>query len=453
MSVQSHLKDVFQDFVNGRFTKSQLKKMCNTKGVSIDGNKETLSAKVIELYSPEELADASRFMEFLRWHERLILSILLSGARTKVEILEHELVKKVFSRGVPEAAFGTITPKILNQRESQEYLSRKVNGLKKKHLLLTMKKGRILVYSIHPWFLSYFKKNLPLPSEGEVIEQIQEHARKNMEFFFTEFPPTILWKTWEDSLKLVQGVISELAEKVEKGKADLRFGLPAVAASSIAAQYYCEKKVELGQTLGREETPEMRLGIEAHERLLEGTIKTKRERVWRHIASGVATMVREMLLLGKYKDIIIGGVADGIYFDEGTPKILVEYKFTKSQRPWRDYHVQARVYCLLLHLMGFNTERLKYALILAPPECKERKELKEIVKAILSNPGKDMMEVKVNEVVARIYVADFEMNRAMQDLDWALGFWKMEREATPTRKAGKCAICEFKQTCPNSIVK
>jgi len=197
----------------------------------------------------------------------------------------------------------------------------------------------------------------------------------------------------------------------------------------------------------------MRLGIEAHERLLEGTIKTRREMVWRQIASGVATMVREMLLLGKYKNIIIGGVADGIYFDEGMPKILVEHKFTKSQRPWHDYHVQARVYCLLLHLMGFNTERLKYVLVLASPECKGRKELKEIVKTILSNPGKDVMEVKLNKIAARIYVAGFEMNRAMQDLDWALGFWKMEREATPTGKAGKCTICEFKQTCPDSIVK
>jgi hypothetical protein len=82
--------------------------MCKTKGVGIDGDKETLTAKVIELYSLEELADASRFVEFLRWHERLILSILLSGARTKVEIFEHKLVKKVFSREVPEAAFGTM---------------------------------------------------------------------------------------------------------------------------------------------------------------------------------------------------------------------------------------------------------------------------------------------------------------------------------------------------------
>lgn len=450
ISGQSNLEAIFQAFVNGRFTKKQLRKLCKEKGVNVEGKKETFVAKVMELYSSEELAEASEIIQLLCWHERLILSILLSGPKTKREILEHELIQKVFSQGVPEVAFGTITSKILNQREARRHLSRKVSGLKKKHLLLMKKRGRSGTYSIHPWFLPYFKEKLPLPSEEEIMRQIREEARRTMQFFLKQFPPPAFWTTWKDSLKKFEGLISELAEKVEKGEDELRFSLPAIAASSIANQYYCEKKVELTQRYGREETPEMRLGTEAHEKLLEGTIKTERAKVWRRIASGRPTMVREMPLLGKYKDMLLMGTADGIYFDEGMPKLLLEHKFTKSRRPWRDYHIQARVYCLLLHLMGFDTERLKYALILAPPECKER-ELRGIVRTILTHPRKDMIEEKVNGVTARIYVTGFEIDRARQDLGWALGFWKKEREAIPTRKAGKCATCEFKQICPDSV--
>lgn len=453
MPAQSNHEAVFQAFVNGRFTRKQLLKLCKEKGFSDEIKKEALVNKVMELYSPEELAKASGIIKLLHWHERLILSILVSGPKTRREIVEHELVQKAFSQGVPEVAFGTITPKTLNQNEACRYLSRKVNGLKKKHLLLMKKKGRRGIYSIHPWFLQYFKEKLPLPSEEEIIRQIREHARRTMRFFIKQFPLPTFWKTWEDSLKKFQSLITELAEKVEKGEGDLRFGLPAIAVSSIANQYYCEKKVELTQRYGREETAEMKLGKEAHEKLLADTVKTRREKVWRQIASGFPTMVREMPLLGKYQETILMGTADGVFFVEGTPKLLLEHKFTKSRRPWHNYHIQARLYCLLLHLMGFDTKRLKYALILAPPESKEGKKIRGILRTILSNPEKDMIEAKMNTVTVRIYVTSFEMDRAKQDLNWALGFWKKEREAKPTSKAGKCATCEFKQTCSDSLVR
>ena len=449
--VQDLFVTVFQAFVNARFTRRQLYKLCKEKGVDVKGNKEVVIAKVMELYSPEELVEASGILQWLRWHEMLILSILLSGPKTTKEIVEHKLVKRVLSQGVPEAAFGIITPKNLNQREAGGYLSRKVNGLKKKHLLLMKKKGRNGIYSIHPWFLPYLKKKLPPPNEKEITKQIKEEARSAMLFFLKQFPPYVFWATWKDSLERFERLISELREKMEKGESDLRFNVPAVPVSSIAGQYYCEKKVELVQKYGREATQEMMLGREAHEKLLEGAIKIKREKVWRQIAHGLPSMVREMPLLGKYKDVILIGIADGVYFGGGVPKLLFEYKFTKRPRPWRDYHIQARTYCLLLHLMGFDTERLKYALILAPPECRGRKELRGIVKTVLSNLGEGIMEEKVDGIVIKIYVADFEINTAKEDLDWALDFWRKEREAKPTRKAGKCATCVFRKECPDSL--
>lgn len=120
---RSNLEVVFQAFVNGHFTKKQLLKLCREKGVSRDGTKEALISKVMELYSPEELAKASGIIQRLYWHERLILSILLSGPKAKREILEHRLIQKAFSKGVPEAAFSRMTFKILNPKEASNYLS------------------------------------------------------------------------------------------------------------------------------------------------------------------------------------------------------------------------------------------------------------------------------------------------------------------------------------------
>ena len=53
--MQSSLETVFQAFINGRFAKTQLRKLCKDKGVEIEGKKKIIVSKVIELYSPEEL--------------------------------------------------------------------------------------------------------------------------------------------------------------------------------------------------------------------------------------------------------------------------------------------------------------------------------------------------------------------------------------------------------------
>jgi hypothetical protein len=36
----------------------------------------------------------------------------------------------------------------------------------------------------------------------------------------------------------------------------------------------------------------------------------------------------------------------------------------------------------------------------------------------------------------------FDMKETLDDLDWALGFWREERPAKPTTKTGKCAAVQ-----------
>lgn len=136
-------------------------------------------------------------------------------------------------------------------------------------------------------------------------------------------------------IKRFEELIKEVAEAKETR---LRFGAKLLSVSELAEQYYCEKKVELKRLYGEEETLEMKLGKEAHKILLKDSIKVKREELWHKISLGKPILAREMLLLGKYADIIIAGIADAIFFYKGFPIVLFEHKFSSKQIPFRNHH-------------------------------------------------------------------------------------------------------------------
>jgi hypothetical protein len=141
------------------------------------------------------------------------------------------------------------------------------------------------------------------------------------------------------------------------------------------------------------------------------------------------------------------GDQSGPILSYGRPLCLLEYKFGASARPWRDHHVQARAYGLLLHLSGFLVDRLRYALIYpaAEPEPRGREDLeREVIAEALRGGG----GVWGKAFVARIY--PFDPREAEEDVAWALGFWRGEREAVPTSRAGECRACDFRKICPNS---
>lgn len=244
-----------------------------------------------------------------------------------------------------------------------------------------------------------------------------------------------------------------LLERIIKGKGNLRFNQSFIPASSIAEQYYCEKKVELAYIYGKKETLDMKLGEEAHEKLLEDTTRIELRECLSKIISGIPIVVREMLLLCEYKEVIIAGYPDCIYFDKGVPMLLFEYKFTKHNYPWRNYHVQARIYCLQLSLMGFNTEKLKYALILASPNTVIEKGLIEKLERKIILNQRDKNEIKIKGKIFKVFLEDFEINQAKEDLNWAIDFWKNKRKAIPTKKLKKCNVCGFNQSfCSNFLV-
>jgi len=92
--IESLLRRVLYNFMNARFTKSMLKEMLENKAIKVEDRKDVMIKKVLEFYFPTELLKHSKVIKHLRWFERLILHVLLSGPKTKREIAENELVRK-----------------------------------------------------------------------------------------------------------------------------------------------------------------------------------------------------------------------------------------------------------------------------------------------------------------------------------------------------------------------
>ena len=254
---------------------------------------------------------------------------------------------------------------------------------------------------------------------------------------------------WERQLEEYDSLLEQFIQRLKKGEGELRFDRPAIRASDIAEQYFCEKKVEMQHLYGQIETETKNLGTEAHEKLLEGSEKVSRQNLWKKIYQKKPIFALELLLLAKYKGLILAGRPDCILFKNGFPLIIFEYKFSRSQRDYLSYHVQARTYGILLKNMGFDISKLFYAIVVADRITKDDDQLKErVVDAILKNGLKETVLTTENAV---IYLKKFNPEEAELSLDWAIEFWKSQREAIPTTNPNKCRTCEYNEECKPSI--
>jgi CRISPR/Cas system-associated exonuclease Cas4 (RecB family) len=255
-------------------------------------------------------------------------------------------------------------------------------------------------------------------------------------------PRTNLSK-WEQQLEEYTSLLKQVVQKPKKG--ELRFDNSCVRASDVASQYYCEKKVEMQYLYGEIETETKNQGTEAHEKLLEGSEEVSRQNLWKKIHGKRPVFALELLLLAKYKGLILAGRPDCILFEKGFPLIIFEYKFSRSQRDYLSYHVQARTYGILLKNMGFDISKLFYAIVVADHRAKDDDQLKaRVVDTILKNRPKDTVLTTENAV---IYLNKFNPNEAELALDWAIEFWKGQREATQTMNPNKCRSCEYNADC------
>lgn len=257
---------------------------------------------------------------------------------------------------------------------------------------------------------------------------------------------------WEKAYKNQLELRSQLQETPEV----LRFNKRAVGPSEIGSQYYCEKKVELAYLYGTEETQEMVLGTEGHEKAVEDFVKVTLEEIWEHISKKGWQWIAETPFIAKYNNVFIIGKPDQILFINSKPQLLFEFKFSKYTATFPSQHVQAEAYGLELRECGFDTSSLFYVIIVIPHELKNSTLLKSLPKRIAEEFfRKELFTQNSSELqldTINAYIQEFDLQQAEKDLSHALDYWLRIREAEGSDNPNKCRSCELIEHCPKRLV-
>ncbi len=216
----------------------------------------------------------------------------------------------------------------------------------------------------------------------------------------------------------------------------MRFDRSSVIVSDIAAQFYDELQLEASYLQGRTETQAMQIGREGHQGILEERSRVSSKEVWRKIYFLEKYFVSEMSLIAKYKNIPIYARMDLIAFLNSVPALLFEFKFSQYTQDYISYHVQLLVEGLILKRLGFDTSTLMYVIVIIPPIMKNNsRQIFEIAKIIFQkylDDRRTFLYEGVNDLFSDITVkvGAFHLEQAQEYLDWALAYWKFEREAS-----------------------
>lgn len=254
---------------------------------------------------------------------------------------------------------------------------------------------------------------------------------------------------WKNQLQKYHSLLNLLAERKENRKELLRFDRCTIRASDVAGQYYCEKKIEMKYLYGDVESETKNQGTAAHENLLEGAEVVDQEDLWKTVYAKEPVLAMEWLLLAEYNDIILSGQPDSVLFENGEPLIIFEYKFSRRRKVYPSHHVQAGFYGILLKNLGFNTEKLFYAIVVADRKSKQDPNLKDKVLDAVTNIGQKSGAIQIEN--ATIYLNKFDEEQAKASLEWALEFWKKQRDAICTTNHYKCRICEYEEHCEKFV--
>ena len=233
-------------------------------------------------------------------------------------------------------------------------------------------------------------------------------------------------------------------------------GETSLAPSRIASQFYCEKKVDLTRIHGDRDTPAKTRGSEIHAEATAGSEAISDEEFWAALETGDRQIIVESPFVGEAAEFLLGGVPDAVVFEDQQPQLLFERKTTA--RPtylYKNQRLQAWLYGFMLDSLGFDIDALRIAVLshdrsLSPRAGKRLQEL------ILGDRAFESQEPGEYEVLdspqAILYLWEFSKLEYLEDLDWALGYWRDERSPTPMATTGKCQACEYNDVCPDSDV-
>jgi len=235
---------------------------------------------------------------------------------------------------------------------------------------------------------------------------------------------------------------------------EYRHGASLVSVSALAGQFYCEYKAENEFVLGEISTEAKAKGTELHDELIPEVEVTATD--FARLVSGRKPSYAVLRVWGSVGGLRLVGIPDHIVWSTGKPLWLVELKTTKGDpNPlWEDQENQARVYGLLLDLMGFDCSRLNLAVVRVRaqdlPDDEKRRWTSEVSDALLSGKTKELELKKGGSMKIHTFTHNRETGAAA--VMAKAGYWTGEREPTSSTSIGKCRACEFKSVCPKSLV-
>lgn len=227
----------------------------------------------------------------------------------------------------------------------------------------------------------------------------------------------------------------------------LRYGRRTIAVSTIAQQFYCEKAVQFSFERPLAPTQSMRDGVTGHEAVAAlGVSMTQQEAIEAAVVSRAEPVCVYEFRIGwrHASGITILGFVDEAWFRDGHVDIVAERKFSNSPAIHTPYHVQAGLYCLGLGEMGFNTDHSSYRITVFARQCHDCALLASgECPTVAATADNHMCDTGTS--ATRTF--PFDRNGVSRDLEWALEWWRGQREAQATRHTSRCRACRYRQIC------
>jgi len=145
-------------------------------------------------------------------------------------------------------------------------------------------------------------------------------------------------------------------------------GRLCLEVSTMASQWYCEKKTDLSIRHPEIEVQSLALesGTGGHEELSRGAVTITENEFERALKQKKKVLLQESRFEATFDSVRIVGVPDLIEFHGQRGLLVLEFKFSGRSRPFIDRYVQAQLYGWLLQRNGFDVTRLVCAVCVIP---------------------------------------------------------------------------------------
>ena len=283
-------------------------------------------------------------------------------------------------------------------------------------------------------------------------------------------------------------------------KADLKAPkVICLSPSKIADQFWCEMQLHLKMQLGVEPTEEMIVGRDIHRKLeeelgpiieiipttIEDSILTFILQIYTKLETLTKkSITRELPVFGKINDFYCLGIIDQIKIDERSPNekrlVISDYKTRKSKtipsyEQKRRNRIQMQIYWFLMQQLieGKFTKDMFKKLLKIPSELKASEQLleqlpEELKLLMIGFSSEDLLNQiflgfsnlpKLSDELIAIYLYQEDQTEVHRDktffheesfeidMEWALNYWKGERNPNECPQKWMCNFCQHTDKC------